>query len=153
MVSEDIVSQRYDDIVKSPSDQREYRGLELTNGLRVLLVSDPTTEISAAAMDVNVGSLMDPWELQGLAHFCEHMLFLGTDKYPKEDEYMSFISENGGMYNATTDNDHTTFFFNIKPEKLKEALDRFVQFFLAPKFTPSMTEREVWTIESERNVR
>ncbi|KAK6035405.1 hypothetical protein COOONC_27090, partial [Cooperia oncophora] len=41
MVAEDIISQRYDDIVKSPSDQREYRGLELTNGLRVLLVSDP----------------------------------------------------------------------------------------------------------------
>ncbi|KAK6048006.1 hypothetical protein COOONC_14489 [Cooperia oncophora] len=38
-------------------------------------------------MDVNVGSLMDPWDLQGLAHFCEHMLFLGTDKYPKENEY------------------------------------------------------------------
>ncbi|KAK6035998.1 peptidase, M16 family, partial [Cooperia oncophora] len=67
----------------------QYRGLELTNGLRVLLVSDPTTDKSAAAMDVNVGSLMDPWELQGLAHFCEHMLFLGTDKYPKENEFFS----------------------------------------------------------------
>ncbi|KAK6052644.1 peptidase, M16 family, partial [Cooperia oncophora] len=95
MVAEDIISQRYDDIVKSPSDQREYRGLELTNGLRVLLVSDPTTDKSAAAMDVNVGSLMDPWELQGLAHFCEHMLFLGTDKYPKENEYqgVSHVNE------------------------------------------------------------
>ncbi|PIO64197.1 peptidase, M16 family, partial [Teladorsagia circumcincta] len=64
-----------------------YRGLELTNGLRVLLVSDPTTDRAAAAMDVNVGSLMDPWEIQGLAHFCEHMLFLGTEKYPLENEF------------------------------------------------------------------
>ncbi|PIO70585.1 peptidase M16 inactive domain protein [Teladorsagia circumcincta] len=62
-------------------------GLELTNGLKVLLVSDPTTDKSAAALDVNAGHLMDPWELPGTAHFCEHMLFLGTDKYPSENEY------------------------------------------------------------------
>ncbi|KAK6060676.1 peptidase, M16 family [Cooperia oncophora] len=146
MVAEDIISQRYDDIVKSPSDQREYRGLELTNGLRVLLVSDPTTDKSAAAMDVNVGSLMDPWDLQGLAHFCEHMLFLGTDKYPKENEYQRFITENGGDWNARTVPDHTNYHFYIKPDKLKGALDRLVQFFLCPKFTESATEREVWTI-------
>ncbi|KAK6048043.1 peptidase, M16 family [Cooperia oncophora] len=129
MVAEDIISQRYDDIVKSPSDQREYRGLELTNGLRVLLVSDPTTDKSAAAMDVNVGSLMDPWELQGLAHFCEHMLFLGTDKYPKENELRQckscklkldqFILGNGGKRNAETKSDHTNYYFDIKPDAMK----------------------------------
>ncbi|KAK6061152.1 peptidase, M16 family [Cooperia oncophora] len=143
MVAEDIISHRYDDIVKSPTDQREYRGLELTNGLRVLLVSDPTTDNSAAAMDVNVGNLMDPWDLQGLAHFCEHMLFLGTEKYPKENEFLSFITENGGKRNASTDTDHTNYYFYIKPDKLKEALDRLVQFFLSPTFTESATEREV----------
>lgn len=33
----------------------QYRGLELTNGLRVLLISDPKTDKSAASLDVNVG--------------------------------------------------------------------------------------------------
>lgn len=86
MASCDIVKQ-YDNIIKSPEDKREYRGLLLKNGLKILLISDPKTDRSAAAMDVNVGHLQDPWELPGLAHFCEHMLFLGTEKYPIENEY------------------------------------------------------------------
>lgn len=43
------------DVIKSPEDLREYRGLELVNKLKVLIVSDPTTDKSAAALDVNVG--------------------------------------------------------------------------------------------------
>lgn len=86
MISSNVV-QQFNDIVKSPEDKREYRGLLLDNGLKIILISDPTTDESAAAMNVNVGSMQDPWELQGLAHFCEHMLFLGTDKYPIENDY------------------------------------------------------------------
>ncbi|CAJ0588568.1 unnamed protein product [Cylicocyclus nassatus] len=140
--SNSFVLRRHNDIHKSPEDQREYRGLELVNGLKVFLVSDPTTDKSAAAMDVNVGHLMDPWELPGLAHFCEHMLFLGTDKYPSENEYSKFISANAGNTNAYTAADHTNYHFDIKPDQLQGALDRFVQFFLAPQFTESATERE-----------
>ena len=46
---------RWDNIIKSEQDKREYRGLELDNGMKVLLVSDPSTDKSAAAMEVNVG--------------------------------------------------------------------------------------------------
>ncbi|VDO57026.1 unnamed protein product [Haemonchus placei] len=142
-MTKDIVLSRHNDIVKSAEDQRQYRGLELTNGLKVLLVSDPTTDSSAAAMDVGVGYLMDPWELPGLAHFCEHMLFLGTDKYPLENEFNKFISAHAGITNAYTATDHTNYHFNVRPHmKLAGALDRFVQFFLAPQFTESATERE-----------
>uniref|UniRef100_A0A915PZQ4 Insulin-degrading enzyme n=1 Tax=Setaria digitata TaxID=48799 RepID=A0A915PZQ4_9BILA len=148
-VQADVISQRCDDIVKSKEDKREYRGLELTNGLRVLLISDPKTDKSAASMDVNVGHLMDPWNLPGLAHFCEHMLFLGTDKYPSENEYSKFISSHGGITNAYTATDHTNYHFDIAPEHLNGALDRFVQFFLCPQFTESATEREVRAVDSE----
>uniref|UniRef100_A0A0R3RZQ2 Insulin-degrading enzyme n=1 Tax=Elaeophora elaphi TaxID=1147741 RepID=A0A0R3RZQ2_9BILA len=145
----DVIAQRYDNIIKSTEDQREYRGLELTNGLRVLLISDPKTDKSAASLDVNVGHLMDPWDLPGLAHFCEHMLFLGTDKYPSENEYSKFISSHGGITNAYTATDHTNYHFDIAPEHLHGALDRFVQFFLCPQFTESATEREVRAVDSE----
>ena len=43
------------DIVKSPEDKREYRGLILSNDMKVLLISDPTSEKAAAALDVNIG--------------------------------------------------------------------------------------------------
>lgn len=51
-----------------------------TRLFQVLLISDPDTDKEAAAIDVRVGSSSDPPYLQGTAHFCEHMLFLGTGK-------------------------------------------------------------------------
>lgn len=53
--SPDLVLQRFDNIVQSVEDKRFYRGLILSNHMKVLLVSDPETDKSAAAMDVNVG--------------------------------------------------------------------------------------------------
>ena len=47
-----------DDIVKSAEDKRLYRGLQLTNGMRVLLISDPTTDKSSAALDVHIGNII-----------------------------------------------------------------------------------------------
>lgn len=72
---------------KASEDTREYRGIQLPNGLKAILISDPTTDKAGAALDVHVGHLSDPWEVPGLAHFLEHMLFLGTEKYPDENEY------------------------------------------------------------------
>lgn len=46
---------RTNKILKSQEDNREYLGLRLSNGLKVLLVSDPTTDKSAAALAVQVG--------------------------------------------------------------------------------------------------
>lgn len=49
------VKQRVDNVVKSVEDKRNYRGLLLQNDLKVLLISDPTTDKAAAAMDVHIG--------------------------------------------------------------------------------------------------
>ncbi|CAB4064603.1 IDE [Lepeophtheirus salmonis] len=136
-------------IIKSSEDNREYRGLTLENGLKVMLISDAKTEKSAAAMDVFVGHMSDPEELLGLAHFLEHMLFLGTEKYPDESEYSHFISKHSGSNNAYTSHDHTTYIFDIGSDYLKEALDRFCQFFISPLFTESATDREVKAVHSE----
>ena len=70
----------YDNIVKSSQDKRVYRGLLLDNHLKCLLVSDPSTDRSAASVDVHSGYMVDPKEFPGLAHFCEHMLFMGSKK-------------------------------------------------------------------------
>ena len=54
------------------------------------------------------------------------MLFQGTKKYPKVDEYMSFLSKNSGVYNAYTDTMETNFFFECKNESFLEALDMYI---------------------------
>lgn len=137
------------EVIKSENDQREYRALELDNGLRVLLISDPDTDKASAAMDVAVGSGSDPVGREGLAHFLEHMLFLGTEKYPEADEYQSFINQHGGGHNAYTAYDHTNYFFEVDAEALEPALDRFSQQFVAPLFTPEYVQREINAVHSE----
>lgn len=97
------------EVIKRALDEREYKALTLHNGMRVLLISDPQSSRSAAALDVHVGYFSDPTNLPGLAHFCEHMSFLGTEKYPGEEEFSSFLSSNGGSSNAYTDAEDTVY--------------------------------------------
>jgi insulysin len=84
-------------IDKPSLDHREYHSFTLeSNQLKVLIVSDPKAEKSAAAMDVNVGHFSDA-EIPGLAHFLEHMLFMGTKEHPGENEYSSYLAGNAGI--------------------------------------------------------
>lgn len=87
--------------------------------------------------------------LPGIAHFLEHMLFLGTEKYPDENSYSAFLNMNGGYSNAYTASECTNYQFNIKYDKLEPALDRFAQFFISPLFTPSATDRELNAVNNE----
>uniref|UniRef100_A0A668VIZ8 Insulin-degrading enzyme n=1 Tax=Oreochromis aureus TaxID=47969 RepID=A0A668VIZ8_OREAU len=148
-MTDPVVRRVVSDVIRSPEDKREYRGLEFTNGLKAMLISDPTTDKSSAALDVHIGSLSDPPNISGLAHFCEHMLFLGTEKYPKENEYSQFLSEHAGFSNAFTSREHTNYYFDVSHEHLKGALDRFAQFFLCPLFDESCKDREVNAVDSE----
>lgn len=137
------------EITKSPNDPRHYESFQLSNQLQVLLVSDPTTDKAAAALDVHVGSGSDPKGREGLAHFLEHMLFLGTEKYPLVGDYKKFITTNGGRVNAYTTFDHTNYFFDIGKDHLEPALDRFAQFFVAPLFPEAYVAREKHAVHSE----
>ncbi|KAJ2626322.1 metalloprotease, partial [Coemansia sp. RSA 1694] len=104
---------------------------------------------AAASLSVNIGSNANPVELQGLAHFLEHMLFLGTSKYPKDDDYDTYLSKNSGKCNAYTGFIETNFFFSIVNDALEGALDRFAQFFIAPLFNADCVDRELKAVDSE----
>jgi insulysin len=130
---------------------RQYRRFLLPNQMKVMLISDPTLQRGAASLTVGVGSMSDPAERFGLAHFLEHMLFLGTEKYPDEGSYQKFVSTHDGFSNAYTADDRTNYHFEIDPEYLEEALDRFSQFFLAPLFNPDLVEREKKAVEAEHS--
>ncbi len=135
--------------VKSKTDSREYRYTELSNGVRCLLVSDTKVEQSAASLDVKVGSLSNPPEYPGLAHFCEHMLFLGTEKYPAENEYSMFIVNHGGQNNAYTGYMDTNYHFSVSNSSFPEALEMFSEFFKEPLFNADSIEREIQSVDSE----
>ena len=141
-------------VIKPPLDKREYLTYTLPNGLNVLLVSDPASTTAACAMNVHVGATSDPAEVRGLAHFCEHMLFLGTELYPDEDSFSKFLSANGGTNNAFTDSEKTVYYYEVDgsiDKRFSESLLRFGSFFSGPLFTESATGRELNAIDSENS--
>ncbi|XP_045906063.1 nardilysin-like [Micropterus dolomieu] len=212
------------EIVKSPSDPKKYRYIELSNGLRALLISDfsgadgkrgcangedeeedgeeeeeeeeaaeeePVEEEgdsgegseedeeeaveeeqdsdfdeldednagkkkrgssekqAAAALCISVGSFSDPEDLPGLAHFLEHMVFMGSEKYPAENGFDAFLKKHGGSDNASTDCERTIFQFDVQKKFFKEALDRWAQFFICPLMIEDAIDREVEAVDSE----
>ena len=130
-------------------DKRVIKTLKLENGLAVFLVSDPDVHRSAAALSVGVGHLYDPEEKQGLAHYLEHMLFLGTEKYPEVGSYQKYLDEHSGGSNAYTSGNITNYFFQVSHDGFNEALDRFSDFFKAPLFDKTYAKREVNAVNNE----
>ena len=98
---------------------------------------------------MDAGSFSDPLEAEGLAHFCEHMLFLGTEKYPDEHVYSNYLTTHGGYDNAFTSTQETNYYFNIDSAYLEHALDLFAQFFIAPLFRNTSVEDEVHAVNAE----
>ena len=138
---------------KSPIDKRDYKAFLLENGVKALVISDPETDMGAAAMSVHVGQFHDPIDRQGLAHFLEHMLFLGSEKYPDVGGYRKFIRANGGGSNAGTGQETTTYHFKIDQKSLEPALDQFSQFFISPLLDPEYVQREREAVNSEYNLK
>jgi len=134
---------------RRPGDESALRALTLDNKLEVLLVSDPKMQKSAAALDVAVGSMEDPENAFGTAHFLEHLLFLGTAKYPDVDEYSKYLAANGGSSNAYTADERTNYQLEVNHDAFAGALDRFSQFFIAPAFNPEFVDRERNAVNSE----
>ncbi len=142
-----------DTLVISPNDTRQYKTLKLANEIEVILVSDPTAEKSAASLSVGVGLLHDPISQQGMAHYLEHMLFLGTDRYPDTKGYSDFMTKNGGAHNAYTWLDITNYMFEVNNDAYDEALDRFADFFKSPKLYPEYTDKEKNAVNAEWSMR
>lgn len=123
--------------------------IRLENGLEILLISDPGVHQSCGALAVDAGSWQDSEEYPGIAHFLEHMLFMGTKAYPKEAEYMQFISDHGGARNAYTASNRTVYGFSINNDALDGALDRFSHFFIDPLFSQASADRELQAVDQE----
>ncbi|KAI9906073.1 hypothetical protein PsorP6_013696 [Peronosclerospora sorghi] len=104
---------------------------------------------AGACLTVGVGSFAEPEVLPGLAHYLEHMLFMGSKKYPSENEFESFLSAHGGYSNGATDNEVTSYTFEVGPAHLEQALDMFAHFFIYPLIKAEAMERELSAIESE----
>ena len=101
--------------------QRKTAKIRLSNGLEAYLISDPQADQSSASVAVKTGSWNDPEEYPGMAHFCEHMLFMGTIRFPKENGFSSLIADYSGQMNAFTAPDRTVYLFAAWYGRLSDA--------------------------------
>ncbi len=136
-------------ILNPDLQERRFCKIRLKNGLEAYLISDPGADQSSAMVSVDAGSWADPVEFPGMAHFCEHMLFMGTEKYPNENEFWSVIADERGSTNAFTAPHQTAFMFSSQSQRFLELLDRFGHFFIDPLFDPSGISRELHAVDQE----
>ncbi|MDD9899183.1 MAG: pitrilysin family protein, partial [Candidatus Melainabacteria bacterium] len=94
---------------------------QLDNGMKILL--KPKRDLPALSWQVwyKVGSRNEQPNLTGMAHFLEHIMFKGTDKFGK-GEIAQAIQLHGGIFNAFTSDDYTAYFENFSPENLELAI-------------------------------
>ena len=138
--------------IKTPQlSERKSLKIQLKNGIKALIISDPKISQSAIAVSVKAGSWNDPNEYPGMAHFCEHMLFMGNKKYPIEDEFFKFVGDHKGKANAYTSTDHTVYMFSINNDTFVEGVDRLSHFFIDPLFPSSSVARELHAVDQEND--
>ena len=134
-------------VLKSPNDKRNYYTYDLPNDLRVFIITDNDIDLASAAMLVKIGYYCDT--VPGIAHFLEHMLFTGTQKFPEENHFSSFVAKHNGTHNAYTAYDHTCYYFSSTEEGFGVALDNFGDFFVSPNLNKNTIDREKEAIHSE----
>ena len=136
-------------IHKSEKDNRQYQAVRLDNGMTVLLVSDPQAVKSLSALVVPVGSLEDPDDHLGLAHYLEHMTLMGSKKYPEPDSLSEFLKKHGGSHNASTATYRTAFYLEVENDALEGAVDRLSDAIAEPNLAPEYAERERNAVNAE----
>lgn len=125
------------------------RHLTLSNGLQLTLRHAPRLKRAAAAIRVHAGSHDAPTKWPGLAHFLEHLFFLGTHRFPLTDGLMRYVQGLGGQVNASTRERTTDFFFEVPPHALAGGLERLCQMLAEPDLSIERQRREREVIHAE----
>ncbi len=114
----------------------------LPNGLRVLVMPMPHTRAVTVGVFCGAGSRYEPFDLLGLSHFMEHMLFKGTVQRPDPQEIGEAVERTGGILNASTGREATVFWAKVATQHLAVAFDILSDIILNPALQADDVERE-----------
>ena len=134
-------------IKKIKNEKRKIEGYILPNKIRLVLISDPDINMSSCSVGIGAGYLQD--EFPGTAHFLEHLLFMGSEKYPEQNEYHSYIQNNGGSDNAFTSDNMTCYYLSLETSFLKKGIEMLSWFFRLPLLDEKHISSEMEIIDSE----
>lgn len=114
---------------------------KLSNDAKILIKNRPDVESVSVQVWFSVGSSYEDYKEKGIAHFLEHMLFNGSERYNYGE--LDYIVESlGGQINAATSKDFTFYYINIAKPYFRKALDILESLTLRAKLEESFIEKE-----------
>jgi len=156
-----LISNPDDDEYKNTTDKCEITGTSVTNTYENddsltdgsyssdEEVSQRESDSFAMSLCVHIGSFSDPVQVQGLAHLLEHMVSMGSKRYPADNHFDRFLYQKAGYSNAETGCEYTNFHFEVPMEYSREASDIFASMFQAPKLAKESIDKEKQVVDSE----
>jgi predicted Zn-dependent peptidase len=124
----------------------------LPNGARLLTARQSEAQSTAAMVMYAAGSRYEEPEIGGLAHFCEHMFFKGTERRPTARDIAFEVDSIGGEFNAFTGKEYTGYYIKCAAEHVPVALDVLGDMLLHSRFDADEIEREKGVIVEEMNM-
>jgi predicted Zn-dependent peptidase len=124
----------------------------LKNGLQVLRIPMNSLQSVTVMALVNTGSRYEPEAKQGIAHFFEHIVFKGTEKFPTAHDLSHTIDSIGADFNAFTGKEYTGYYVKSAAEHLDLALDVVSDMLLTPRLRQEDIDREKGVIIEEMNM-
>lgn len=128
----------------------EYKNFTLKNGLKAYIFKTPNPIITYA-IAYNVGSMDEEEKQEGIAHYLEHTMFLGTNRYSKK-EYADLIKKMGAYYNAFTSYDITLYYTSLPNIYLKTIMKIEADRMQWLKIANIAVTNEKKVINEERNM-
>ncbi|MBT4153523.1 MAG: insulinase family protein [Candidatus Magasanikbacteria bacterium] len=126
-----------------------YTSYTLKNGATVILVPVEGTRAVTSLVTFPVGSRFEPKNIQGMAHFIEHMMFKGTKKRKNSYLLTREIDRLGAQYNAFTSKEYTGYYIKVDAKYTKTALDILSDMLFESVFDAKELEREKGPIVEE----
>jgi len=126
------------------------QSLTLPSGLTLSARHEPHLEHCTAVLRVAAGRQDQPAAWPELVYVLEHWLFLGTKRFPAQDNLMTYVQRHGGQVNVQTHERHTDFAFEVRPDALDGALERLCDMLGHPRMNLNdpLRERDVLQVES-----
>jgi predicted Zn-dependent peptidase len=121
------------------------------NGLPVHRVAVPGTRALTALVAFDAGARTERPEENGMAHFLEHLVFKGGEKYPTYTDVNETAERLGGVLNAYTSHDLVAFHITVRAESAPAAIDLLSDFVGRPRIDAQELDRERGVVIQEIN--
>jgi predicted Zn-dependent peptidase len=125
----------------------KYNTHKLDNGLRIIHLQSPS-QVVYCGYQVAAGTRDEQPDEEGLAHFCEHMTFKGTERH-NAIQIINSLEQLGGELNAFTNKEDTTFYAVIQKEHLSKAVDLLTDIVFHSTYPQHEIDKEVEVICDE----